>query len=414
MIGIEIVTIGREILTGRTTDTNFAFLARGLRARGLPCSWRTSVPDEREMMLQALEIALQRAEVVITTGGLGGTSDDITRKILATVLKRQLILREDLLATMRERFSRVGRPAPANLEAQALIPFGAELIPNEVGLAPGLRLRAGERRVLYALPGVPAEMEAMAERAVLPEIASMAPAALFVERSLRTCGIPETVLAEKIEPLLPPGVRVAYLPHAGTVELRVSAEGDPAEVEPYLDRLTAVAKERIGPAVYCEGEITLEEAVGRSLLARSWRLAVAESLTGGGVGARLVRVPGASRYFLGDVVAYDNAAKVRLLGVPESTLAEHGAVSARAAEAMAAGVRERLGAEIGVSTTGIAGPEGGSAGKPVGLVYFGLSWEGAQTSLRRMMPGSRELVIERSILTALDLVRRVASGVAIE
>jgi nicotinamide-nucleotide amidase len=414
MIWIEIVTIGGEILSGRTADTNFSFLARGLLAHGLACRWHTSVPDEREPLAEALENALSRADVVITTGGLGATPDDITRKLLATVLKRQLILREDLLAAIQERYERLGRKAPANLQAQALVPFGADLIENQIGLAPGLRMRTPDNRVLYALPGVPPEMERMAERFVLPEIASLAPSVRRHERVVRTIGIPETVLSEMLASLIPPEVRVAYLPHLGMVELRLTAEGELREVQPLLDRIVAILRSRLGAALYAEGEGTLEEAMGMALIGRGWRVAIAESLTGGSVGAKIVRVPGASRYFVGDVVAYDNEVKTDLLGVPEPWIRDHGAVSAPVAEAMAAGVREKLGAEVGVSTTGIAGPDGGSAEKPVGLVFIGLAWPQDRAAFRRQMPGDRMMVIERTSNIALDFVRRVAAGLPLE
>lgn len=414
MIWIEILTIGGEILSGRTADTNFAFLARGLLAHGLVCRWHTTVPDEREPLAEALEAALSRADVVITTGGLGATPDDITRKLLATVLKRQLILREDLLSVIIERYERLGRKAPANLQAQALVPFGADLIENQIGLAPGLRLRTPDNRVLYALPGVPPEMERMAEQFVLPEIASLAPPVRQHERVIRTAGIPETILAEMIAPLIPPEVRVAYLPHLGTLELRFSVEGDERTARPVLESVVAMLRSRIGPAIYAEGEIALEEVLGSALLARGWKIAVAESLTGGAIGARVVRVAGASRYYLGAIVAYDNAAKTNFLGVPEGWIRDHGTVSAQVAEAMANGVCEKFGADVGVSTTGVAGPGGGTPEKPVGLVYVGLAWPGARTSVRRQMPGDRSMVIERSVNTALDLARRVAAGQSID
>lgn len=414
MIWIEVVTIGGEILSGRTTDTNFAFIARGLLAHGLTCRWHTSVPDEREPLAEALQNALARADVVITTGGLGATPDDITRKLLATVLKRQLILREDLLSAIQERYAKLGRRPPPNMQAQALVPFGADLIENQIGIAPGLRLRSPDGHILYALPGVPPEMERMAERFVLPEIASLAPSVRRHERVVRTIGIPEMHLSEILSSMLPPDAQVSYLPHLGTVELRLSVEAEEREARPVLDQIVSMLRSRIGHAIYSEGETTLEEAMGTALLSRGWKLAVAESLTGGAVGARIVRVPGASRYYLGDIVAYDNEAKIDLLGVPEGWIRDHGAVSAQVAEAMANGVRERFVADVGVSTTGVAGPDGGTPEKPVGLVFLGLAWPGARTTVRKQMMGERSMVIERSANVALDLVRRVASGVSLE
>jgi nicotinamide-nucleotide amidase len=410
MIGIEVVTIGGEILNGRTPDTNFLFLARGLASLGLPCRWHTTVPDDRETLSAALETALGRAHVIVTTGGLGPTSDDITRKILASVLKRQLILREDLLAALAERYRRLGRNPPATMQSQALIPFGADLIDNALGSAPGLRLRVDQDRVLYALPGVPHEMERMAERFVLPDIAGIAPSRRVRERILRTVGVSETRLAELVAPVTPREVGIAYLPHLGKVDLRFTAEGRVEEADALLEETVGRSRGALGSCVYAEGTEELEETVGRLLLGRGWLLAVSESLTGGAVGSRLVAVPGASRYFLGDVVAYDNAAKISILGVPAAWIRDHGAVSAPVAEAMAHGARERFGADVAVSTTGIAGPDGGTPEKPAGLVFVGIAWPGGRVAVRHQFAGERGQVIERSVTTALDLVRRAAAG----
>lgn len=414
MIWVEIVTIGGEILKARTEDTNFAFLARGLRSRGIPLRWHTTVADERESLTAAIEGAIARADVVIATGGLGNTPDDVTRKILATVLKRNLILREDLLETLAAKYRAMGRTPPVNLQAQALIPFGSDLIDNEVGMAPGLRLRSADGKMVYALPGVPFEMERMAERFVLPEVAKLAGNAQSMERVLRTAGVGETVLADLLSREIPPEVQVAYLPHVGTVELRFGMEGDPRDVAPFLDRVVAVAKARLGPCVYAEGERTLEEIAGAALLSRGWKLGIAESLSGGGIGARVVSVPGSSRYFLGDIVAYANDVKIGLLSVPEGWIRDHGAVSAPVAEAMASGVRDRLGADVGIATTGIAGPDGGTTEKPVGLAYVGMVWPGGMVTVRRQFPGGRAQVIERTANLALDLVRRAALGLPVE
>lgn len=410
MIALEILTIGGEILGGRTADTNFFYLARSLRARGLDCGWHTVVGDDRETLSAALEAALSRAAIVVTTGGLGATPDDITRKVIAAVLKRQLVLREDLLDRLAERYASAGRTVPPDLQAQALVPFGAELIDNEAGTAPGLRFRTAEGGLLYALPGVPHEMERMAERFVLPEIASLLRGPLRRERTIRTVGIPEARLAELVGPIAPAGVEVAYLPRAGTVDLKFAAAGSTGEAERRLAAVVAAARERIGPAVYAEGETDLAEAVGAGLLGRGWTLAVAESLTGGALGARIVSVPGASRYLLGDIVAYADRAKTALLGVPEAWIREHGAVSAPVAEAMAHGARERLSADVGISTTGIAGPDGATESKPVGLVYLGLAWPGGRIAVARRWTGGRGNTIERTVNAALDLVRRAAAG----
>ncbi|MBD3161623.1 MAG: nicotinamide-nucleotide amidohydrolase family protein, partial [Candidatus Eisenbacteria bacterium] len=263
---------------------------------------------------------------------------------------------------------------------------------------------------LYALPGVPHEMERMAERFVLPEIGGLLRGPRRRERTLRTFGISEARLAARIEPIVPAGVRVAYLPRLGAVDLEFSATGRADEADRRLAAAAAAALEEIGDAVYAEGETDLAEAVGVRLRERGWTLAVAESLTGGALGARIVSIPGASRTFLGDVVAYDDRAKHALLGVPEAWIREHGAVSGPVAEAMAHGARDRFGADVGISTTGVAGPDGGTEAKPVGLAYLGLAWPGGRIAVRRRGTGGREAVIGRIVNAALDLVRRAASG----
>jgi nicotinamide-nucleotide amidase len=413
MIRIEIITIGGEILSGRTRDTNFAFLARGLSSHGLECRWHTSVPDDRDALTDALDTSLARADVVITTGGLGATPDDITRKALATVLKRQLVLREDVLQAIEDRFARMGRTPPPNMQAQALVPLGAELIENPVGIAPGLRFSIGEGRFLYALPGVPYEMEAIAARFVLPQIAALYPESKIVERTLRTIGIPENKLAEIIVPMIPAEVGVAYLPHLGTVDLRFSLAGRPVEAKGYLDRIVAPIQARLKDAVYADGAADLEEVLGRELSGRARSIAVAESLTGGRIASRIARVAGASRYFMGGIVAYSNAAKVSILGVPDGWIREHGAVSEPVARAMAHGARDRFETDVAIATTGVAGPTGGSAEKPVGLVWFGVSSAMGTIAIKRQLPGDREQVIERTVLIALDIARRVVTGLPI-
>jgi len=413
MIRIEIVTIGGEILSGRTRDTNFAFLARGLSQLGLVCRWHTSVPDDRDALIETFEVALGRADVVITTGGLGATPDDITRKALATVLKRQLVLREDVMTVIEERFARMGRTPPPNMQAQALVPLGAELIENPIGIAPGLKFETADRRFLYALPGVPYEMEAIAARFVLPQIAALEPEARVSERTLRTIGVPENKLAETVAPMVPPDISVAYLPHLGTVDLRFSIAGRPTEAKDLLDRVIEPIRARLADAVYAEGTTELEEVLGRELVARKLSIATAESLTGGRVGGRIVRAPGASQYFLGGLVAYSNRAKVVLLGVPEAWIRERGAVSESVARAMAHGARERFGSDVAIATSGVAGPTGGSAEKPVGLVWFGVEGPAGEAAVQRRLPGDREQVIERTMLIALDLARRSVCGLPI-
>ena len=415
MIWVEVVTIGSEILSGRTADSNFAFIARGLIGQGLTCSWHTTVRDERDAIAEALENALARAEVVIATGGLGPTPDDITRKVMASVLRRQLVLREDVLDMIKERYRRMDRTPPANIQAQALVPLGADILENPLGTAPGLRMRTEDGRVLYALPGVPYEMEAIAARYVLPEIASMAPPVRRCVKVVRTIGVAESSLADRITPHLPAEVEVAYLPHLGMTDLYFTKEGDPERTRLFLNQLMDDLRPLMGTWVFSETEDeTLESILGRELLTRGWRIGVAESLTGGALSSQIVSVAGASRYFAGGVVAYENEIKSALLGVPESTLATHGAVSDATARAMAAGVRARMGVDVGLATTGVAGPTGGTGEKPVGLVYMAVETPTGAWVIQRRFPGGREQVIGRTVVSALDLARRAITGLPIE
>jgi nicotinamide-nucleotide amidase len=412
---IEVLTIGGEILTGRTADTNFQFIARGLARLGVAPLWHTTVPDNRELLARALEEAIGRADGLIMTGGLGGTPDDLTRRVIASVLEKPLVLREEVLKEVEEIYRARGRTPPPSAQGMALLPQGATLVRNPVGLAPGLLLTAPRGAWICALPGVPEEMRAMVEQFVLPFVERRLGGARGREVILRTAGIPETVLAERIGAPRATGLEVAYLPHWGGVDLRLILRPDAAVTMEEYEAWVAEVRRRLGNVVYGEGETSLEQLVGDLLVSRGLTLAVAESLTGGSVGAAITRVAGSSRYFLGSVVAYDNEVKAKLLGVSRSTLLNYGAVSARVAEEMAIGARRLFGADLTVSTTGIAGPTGATAEKPVGLVYLGLAGPGGETHLRRLFPGrSRESVIGRSVTAALWMLFRHLRGLPLD
>lgn len=412
---IEILTVGGEILTGRTLDTNFNFIARSLSSLGIPPLWHTTVPDARDLLAEALRTAVHRADGIVMTGGLGATPDDITRSVLAQVLDRHLILREDLLRQIEEVYRARGRPVPHLAQSMALIPQGTQLIPNPVGMAPGLLLTTSGGGWICALPGVPEEMRALVEQFLLPFVERRLGGARGWEIVLRTTGVPETVLAERIGPGHPEGTDIAYLPHRGGVDLRLIRKPEAEISRAEYDAWVAAVRHLLGPAVYGTGDVTLEELIGEALAARGLRIAVAESLTGGGVGAALTRVPGSSRYFLGSVVAYDNEVKNKVLGVGRGLLLNHGAVSGPAAEVMASGVRRLLGADLAVSTTGIAGPTGATETKPVGLVYFGLSTPQGDSHLRRLLVGrTREAIVGRAVATSLAILHRYLSGLPLE
>lgn len=399
----EVITIGSEILAGHTCETNFGVIAGALAREGIRIERHTVVPDERTALTEELKRALERSEIVIATGGLGATPDDITRRSVATVLQRKLVYRDELLAEIRDKLRARDTAASPVVETMALLPGGATPLANAVGLAPGFLIRT-EKALFFALPGVPEEMAAMLEQQVLPVLREAGHTGRAVTETLHIAGVSESVLAEQIEPLLAEGVRAAYLPVPGRVDLRLSASGD-EKGRRHLQETIARLQPRLGPRLYGAGEVTLEEAVLQQLRQRHLTLAVAESLTGGQIGGVLVRVPGASEAFLGDIVAYSNAAKQRLLGVPEETLRRHGAVSSPVAVAMAAGARRMLGASVGIATTGIAGPSGGSGEKPVGLVFFGLNDAAGSRAFRYLFAGERRLVQDRSVTVACDLLR---------
>jgi nicotinamide-nucleotide amidase len=412
---IEIVTIGNEILSGRTLDTNFAFLARALEEVSVQVAWHTSVGDAPERIAEALRRALERADAVIMTGGLGPTPDDLTRKAVATLLGRPLRLDEEVLAHIRERAKRLGRTLPASVESQALIPRGAKTWRNRLGTAPGLLMVEDEKPIVI-LPGVPQEMEALAGDFVIP---------YFRERSghcvetftLRTTGVFESMLHEKIGSLPQgwPGATLAYLPSYFGVDLRVTVTGEDRDrVEKVTGRAYEDLKRLVAPVIYAEGTQTIEQVVGETLVAMGLKIATAESCTGGLLAKRLTDVPGSSRYFERGFVTYSNVSKVELVGVRAADLEAHGAVSAPVAEQMAAGAARRAGAEVGVGVTGIAGPDGGSEAKPVGTVFIGLFSPGGSATRRLLIPGTRATVRERSAQAALELVRRQLRGLRLE
>ena len=412
---IEIVTIGNEVLSGRTLDTNFAWLARVLERASVQVAWHTTVGDSAEKIGEALKRALERADGVVMTGGLGPTPDDITRKAIATVLARPLQLDEAVLAHVRERAKRSGRRLPASIESMALLPRGAEAWISPAGSAPGILILQNDKPVIL-LPGVPQEMEALAAERVVPYLRERTGRSVETF-TLRTFGAFESQLHELIGARSQrwTGATLAYLPSYFGVDLRVTVT---APAGPQAGEVAAQARaellEVVGGLVYAEGERAMEEAVGEALLKRGWRIATAESCTAGLLSKRLTDVPGSSRYFDRGFVTYSNEAKTELLGVSEADLAAHGAVSAPVAEQMAHGARHRAGVDLAVAITGVAGPEGGSDGKPVGTVFVALSSGEGETARRFQFSGTRATIRERSVQVALDLVRRHLLGLTLE
>lgn len=419
----EILTIGDELLRGEIVDSNKAFLAERLLRLEIETRFQTSVRDDPADMRDAFLRAQDRADVVLVSGGLGPTRDDLTLAVLAETFGRALELHEPSLEAIRAFFARLGREMAEINAKQAWLPAGSEVLPNPIGTAPGCLLEAPregrEPALFFCVPGVPGEMAKMADEQVLPRLearlarAGRAPRAMRAVL-LRTFGLGESNLDHELRDVareadVALGFRTAFPDNF----LRPVARGASAEeAEARLAKVCDAIRERLGALVYGVGEETMEQVVGALLRARGLTLATAESCTGGLVGQRLTAVPGASAYYQGGVVAYANDAKRELLGVPQDLLARHGAVSAEVARAMAEGARRRFAADLGVSTTGISGPEGGTPEKPVGLVYVGFAHEGGSEAQELLLPLDRERHRALTAQIALDRVRRHLLGEA--
>lgn len=407
---LEAVTIGTELLLGLTVDTNAAEIGRAMAGAGVDVVRRTSVPDRPDAIRAALTDALARADVVLVTGGLGPTRDDMTKAVAAEVLGRRLVHDPEVLRALEERFRRIGRwPMPAANRSQADVPEGAVVLPNPRGTAPGLWLEDHPSgRIAILLPGVPHEMRGLLHEEVLPRLGARAGGRVVRSRGLRTTGVAEAVLAERlqgVEDTIAP-LTLAYLPGASGVDLRVTAwQLEPDEADRRLDTAVAAIAPRLGPDCYGVDATDLAAVVLTALGSR--RVAVAESCTGGLLGGRLTAVPGASANFVGGVVAYADAVKTQLLGVPAALLAASGAVSEPVVLAMAEGAARVFGADAAMAITGIAGPGGGTAEKPVGTVWVAARCEGRARAVRRVLPGDRGEIRERAAQAALDLLRRV-------
>ncbi len=372
---LEIITICDEILQGQVVNTNASFIGQTLTAAGISVGWMTTIGDQRAAILEALARAASRAQAVIITGGLGPTPDDFTKPCLVEFFCDKLVFREDLLARVRQRFAARGVDMPPLSRNQAEFPAEAQEIPNPLGTAVGIHYARGPTE-WFALPGVHAEMRAMMESYVLPRLQNIGCTQQIAVRLLRTTGIGESFLLGKMARLPEAAklVEVAFLPGYFGVDVKLTArESASASLQQRLDQAEALLRPDIAPFLYGRGGETLPEVVARLARGHSLRIALAESCTGGLLAKLLTDLPGASEFFERGVVCYSNAAKTELLGVPEALLAEQGAVSEAVAEAMAQGLLARSPADLAVAVTGIAGPGGGSANKPVGLTYIALA-----------------------------------------
>jgi len=406
----EIIAIGSELLLGGRLDTNSLFLTDELSAFGIEVRWKTVVGDDEADLMDAIRTAARRADLVVMTGGLGPTGDDLTREAVARVTNRPLRRHADAVKGMMQRLAAWNRTPTAAQMKQALIPSGAAVLNNPVGSAPGFCL-SWKTCQLIALPGVPSEAKAMFTKEATRFVAEpiRAGAQTRIERRvLHTFGMLEADLDARLGRLIPSrrGVRIGLLASPLGVTVSLTVCGGSSEMAA-LDQTVRVVREDLGGLVYAEGSETMEDVVGRALTTRKMTIAVAESCTGGLIGHRLTQVPGSSHYLDRVLVCYSNEAKMELLDVSKVILARHGAVSPEVAAAMAKGVRERSKADVGLSVTGVAGPGGGTAQKPIGLVYVGFDARGAGVLAKEFrFHGPRDTIKLRASQAALNLLRQ--------
>jgi len=401
-----IISVGNELTSGQVVDTNSAYLARRLSQLGVETVEHITLPDDRSIVGEALKSASRRAEVIIVSGGLGPTADDVTRQAAADALGVDLCLDEHCLAELEAFFARRGvKMAPAN-RIQAMIPRGAEAMDNPSGTAPGIAAKLGQA-MLFVVPGVPHEMRRMFDKQVVPRLGPSDSA--IAHEIVHTFGAGESQIASMIEDLMRARgpISIGTTVAAGVVSVRITARGDDAERASRLaQEASDQVRRRLGEYVFGVGQTTtLGSVVGDMLRRASQSVSTAESCTGGMLGAMITAVPGSSDYYLGGFVCYADRAKVQLLDVPAGLLERHGAVSEQVAAAMAEGCRRRLASDWSVATTGIAGPTGGSKLKPVGLVYIAVGGPGGTEVHRHIFSGDRDTVRMRSCLAGLNYLR---------
>lgn len=404
-----ILSVGTELTLGQTVDTNTAWLSERLAEIGVPVAMHVTVPDELQPLTREILRAGESAQVLLISGGIGPTEDDLTRQALADAMGAKLELHPESLEHIKAFFAARGKEMPRANAVQAMFPVGSTPIANTCGTAPGMRARVG-RADVFVMPGVPREMKVMYDRDVKPAIAVLGGGAALLKKNIWCYGAGESDIGDTIKDLM----RRGQNPTVGTtaqqtvIGVRIGAHGaSPQEARELLDRTAGEVKRRLGTLVYGEGDETLQSAVAMLLKAKHKTISTAESCTGGLLASRLTDIPGSSSYFLSGMVTYANEAKSRMLGVPESLIATHGAVSLPVAEAMAIGCRARCGTDYAISITGIAGPDGGTKEKPVGLVYIGLaSPRGCEVTEHRVGDFlTRDEVRDRTCKVALNRLR---------
>ena len=407
----EIITIGDEILIGQTLDTNSAWLGEHLNTYGVEVIQISSINDKKESIVNALKAAETRADIILITGGLGPTKDDITKKVLADYFGAQLIPNHGALENIKDIFHRRGREVLQINVDQALVPDNCEVILNTKGTAPGMYFEENDK-IYVSMPGVPYEMKAMMEQVVFRKLNAKGDNYTIVHDTITVVGVPESHLSvaiESVEDNLPPHVKLAYLPHLNLVRLRLSAKSialSPTQLKSDIDTAFAAIKSIIGN-VWFDGDRNLPEIVGEMLIENRRTIGTIESCSGGYVAHSLTAIAGSSAYYKGSLLTYAYETKVAIADIDQNMLNTYGAVSEEVCEAMAKNARKKLDVDYCISTTGIAGPGGGTDEKPVGLVFIGLAKPDGSIEVKRCeFHGTRLQIIERTAYTALDMVRR--------
>lgn len=404
----EIISIGDEILTGQTIDTNAAWMATELNKLGIEVTGISAIPDDAPRITKLLGNAVKRSGLVLITGGLGPTSDDITKETLCRFFNTRLVRNDEVLANISDILGRRGVNLNENNIAQANVPENCTVLMNRMGTAPGMWFET-DNAIVVSMAGVPYEMKYIMNEHVIPILMKRGIASEIVHRNIMTYGLPEAHLAERLasfESELPEGIRLAYLPSSGVIKLRLTARSSESHLaEQELGRQIDKLKAAIPDLFYADYEVSLEEIIGIELKSKGLTISTAESCTGGNISRMIISVPGSSSYYKGSIIAYSNEIKVNMLGVNIATLEKHGAVSNECAAEMAEGVRRVTGSSISVATTGIAGPDGGSDIKPVGTVCVAVSTELGSVARSFVYGTDRLLNIRRFSLAALNMVR---------
>ena len=401
-----ILSTGDELITGKVIDTNSAFIADRLFSMGIKVAAVLKVGDDREALLWAMREAADLGEIIIGTGGLGPTEDDLTSEVVAEFLGCLLVQNEEIAAALRKRFEARRIPWTANNLKQALFPQGAEILPNPVGTAPGFRVSFGENKTLSWLSGVPQEMTAMFDQTVMPWIVAMRGGQdQIFSQAFKVYGLTESKLDDLVKPIgLEPAIKLSFRAHYPDLTLRVTVAGASEEQRRFIETCKRI-RLILGSHIYAEGDTTLEQRVGQLLSERHRTLALAESCTSGLISHRITGIAGSSAYYLGGVTSYANDVKVKLLGVTPATLEKYGAVSQETALEMSHGIRERIGADFGLSVTGIAGPSGGTPEKPVGTVWISIAQAKNHEARLFQFHGDRERIILGTSQAALNWLR---------